>query len=63
MAKNGVAVYLRRILCNFCKTATGIATKWEYVKIEFGAGAGAGMGIEWQWLKIVYRGGLWYWRY
>jgi len=42
MAKNGVAVYLRTILCNFCKTATGIATKWENVKMEFGAWGGNG---------------------
>jgi hypothetical protein len=55
MVKNGVAIYLRRILCNSCKTATGIPKKWENVKLELG-----GMGIEWLCLKIGHRGGLWY---
>jgi hypothetical protein len=62
VAKNGVAVYLCEMLYTFCKIATGIPAKLENIKIELVAGAGGGMGIEWQWLKIVCRGGLWYWR-
>ena len=36
MAKNEVAVYIRRILYNFCKTDTGIPTKLENIKMELG---------------------------
>jgi len=60
MAKNELAVYPRRILYLFCQTAAGIPTKLENVKTELEAMVG--MGFEWQWLKIVYRGGLWFWR-
>ena len=33
-----MAVYLRRILCNFCKTATWNSDEMESIMMELGAG-------------------------